>query len=194
MSDIPHHGLQQTIHDRLGIVGDALDEGAAAAVAIAVSGVAAYLFHQPLLFPALGPIAFLCLETPLAPAASPRNTFIGNGVAIVAGYVSLLIFGQLNEPSVLLEGVSLQRAASAAVSVALTVAVLVLLRSTHAPAGATALLISLGFLDTPSELLAIAAGVILLTVVIWIINRILGVPVPVWAAHEGPGWPVADRR
>jgi CBS-domain-containing membrane protein len=115
-------------------------------------------------------------------------------VAIVAGYVSLLIFGLLDEPSVLLEGVSLQRAAAAAVSVALTVAILVLLRSTHAPAGATALLISLGFLDTPSELLAIAAGVVLLTVVIWIINRILGVPVPVWAAHEGPAGLIADHR
>ena len=73
-------------------------------------------------------------------------------------------------------------------------AVLVLLRSTHSPAGVTALMISLGLLDTPSELLAIAAGVVLLTVVVWIINRILGVPVPVWAAHEGPGWMVADHR
>ena len=179
MSDIPHHGLQQTIHDRLGHVGDALDEGAAAAVAIAVIGVAAYLFQQPLLFPTLGAITFLCLETPLAPAASPRNTFIGNAVAIAAGYLSLLIFGQLAEPSVLLEGVSLQRAASAAVALALTMAVLVLLRSTHSPAGVTALMISLGLLDTPSELLAIVAGVVLLTVVVWIINRILGVPVPV---------------
>jgi hypothetical protein len=39
--------------------------------------------------------------------------------------------------------------------------------------------VSLGLLQRPSELLVAAAGVVILTVVGWAINRIAGVPMPV---------------
>ena len=42
---------------------------------------------------------------------------------------------------------------------------------------------SLGFLTTLAQLAAMAAGVVLLTVVGWLMNRLLGVPVPVWSAE-----------
>ncbi len=79
---------------------------------------------------------------------------------------------------------SLARVGAAALSMALTGAVLLLLRASHPPAGASVLIVSLGLLQTPLEMLTLMIGVVLLTVVGWIINRLLGVPVPVWAAKE----------
>jgi hypothetical protein len=54
----------------------------------------------------------------------------------------------------------------------------------HPPAGATTLIVSLGVLATPRDLLALAAGVLLLTIVSWLINSACGVRPPRWRAHE----------
>jgi hypothetical protein len=51
-----------------------------------------------------------------------------------------------------------------------------------APAGAATLLVSLGLLRTAAQLL-LAAAVLLLTVLDWLFNRIIGEPVPVWRAR-----------
>jgi len=67
--------------------------------------------------------------------------------------------------------------------VALTGAVLLLLDSSHPPTGATTLIVSLGFLRTPPEMDALMVGVVLLTVVGWLVNRAAGVPVPLWSAE-----------
>ena len=177
-------GLQRLLQERLGSTGEAIYSTCAGAVAIAISGLAAHLVRQPLLFPSLGPTVILFFETPLSPQASPRNTLIGHGVALLAGYASLAIFGLLAAPSVLETGVTLPRQRAAALSILITMALLIILSSPHPPAGATTLLVSLGLLKTPAQLAAIAAGVVLLTVVGWLINWLLGVPVPLWTADR----------
>ncbi|MCA1731463.1 MAG: HPP family protein, partial [Actinobacteria bacterium] len=108
---------------------------------------------------------------------------IGHFVAILAGALSLALFGLLDHPSVLQEGVTLVRVGAAAFSVALTGAVLILLRSSHAPTGATVLIVSLGLLQTPREMVMLVIGIVILIVVGWIINRALGVPMPIWVAN-----------
>ncbi len=177
-----YHGLHGKLVDRFGITGDALYMFVACLLALAVSGLAAYGFEQPLLFPSLGPTAFLFFEQPLAKPSSPRNTLIGHLVAILAGALALAVFGLLDHPSILAEGVTLARTGAAAFSLALTGAVLLLLRSSHPPSGATTLIVSLGLLQTPREMVMLMVGVVLLTVVGWAINRALGVPMPVWSA------------
>ncbi len=180
-----YHGLHRKLVERFGTKkGEALYTFVASLLALTVSGLAAFLFKQPLLFPSLGPTAFLFFETPMAQTASPRNTLIGHLVAILAGALSLAIFGLLDHPSVLQEGVSLARVGAGALSVALTGAVQRLLNSSHPPAGATVLIVSLGLLQTPQEMVMLMVGVVLLTVAGWIINRAVGVPVPVWASKE----------
>ena len=163
--------------------GKAIYTFAACLLALALSGLAAYFTGQPLLFPSLGPTAFLFFEQPMAETASPRNTLIGHLVAILAGALSLAVFGLLDNPSILVEGVTLARAFAGALSLALTGAVLLLLRSSHPPTGATTLIVSLGFLQTPGEMAVLMAGVALLTVVGRTINRPAGVPMPVWSAR-----------
>ena len=175
-------GPQRRLQERLGRPGEAIYAACAGAVAIAISGLAAHLLRQPLLFPSLGPPVILFFETPLSPQASPRNTLIGHGVALLAGYASLVIFGLLAAPSVLQTGVTLPYTGAAALSILITMALLIILSSPHPPAGATTLIVSLGLLTTSAQLAAMVAGVVLLTIVGWLMNRLLGVPVPLWSA------------
>lgn len=177
-------GLQGWLTDRFGVRGGALYVFFGSLLAIAVSGCASWLLGQPLLFPSLGPTAFLFFEAPLAENASPRNTIIGHAVAILAGVLSLWVFGLLNAPDVLQAGVSPARTGAAALSVALTGAVLMLFHSSHPPAGATTLIVSLGFFESPHTLLMLALGVLLLTATGWTLNRALGAPVPLWKPRK----------
>jgi CBS domain-containing membrane protein len=99
-----------------------------------------------------------------------------------AGALALAIFGLLDDPSVLAENVTLARIGAGALSVALTGVVLLVLNASHPPSGATTLIVSLGFLQTPPEMAALLVGVVLLTAVGLLFNRAAGVPVPIWSA------------
>lgn len=152
------------------------------AVAITVAGFVAVLTHQPGLFPSLGPAVMLHVEKPRAPESSPRNTLIGHAVAILAGYAFLAVCGLTGHPPALQEGVSVPRVVAAAGSLAVTVLALLLLKASHPPAGATTLIVSLGLLRTPSQLLIAIGAVVLVIAVDWAFNRATGQDMPVWSA------------
>ena len=121
----------------------------------------------------------------LCPASRPRHALIGHAVAVGAGAFALAVFGLLDDPSVLAENATLARIGAGALSVVLTGVVLLFLNLSHPPSGATTLIVSLGFLQTPPEMAALLVGVVLLTALGWLFNRAAGVPVPVWSAGEG---------
>lgn len=182
MAEEEYHGFHKRLVDSFGSAqGETIYTFVACLLALAISGLAAWLFRQPLLFPSLGPTALLFFEQPLAAPSSPRNTLIGHFVAILAGALSLAVFGLLDHPSILAEGVTLARTGAATLSLALTGSILLLLRSSHPPTGATTLIVSLGLLQTPREMIMLMVGVVILTVVGWIVNRAFGVPMPVWS-------------
>jgi CBS-domain-containing membrane protein len=171
-------------HPRRGVV--ALFSFVNGCLAIAVMSLLAYATDQPFIFPSLGPTAFLFFYTPLAPAASPRNTIIGHGIGVLAGFGSLLLFGLQDAGPALAVGVSWQRVCAAALSLGLTGGLMVLLRAPHPPAGATTLIISLGLLTQVDELIVLMVAVVLLTVQAFAINRLAGLPYPLWAAAGTP--------
>jgi hypothetical protein len=72
--------------------------------------------------------------------------------------------------------------------VAFTGLLLRLLRAAHPPAGATTVIVSLGLLDTPEQMAALAIGVLLVAIPAGIINRLCGVPAPLWMKpYQGLG-------
>lgn len=176
------YGLKRWLYGRWGNRGNAVYTFTGSLFAIALSGLAALAFDEPLLFPSLGATAFLIFETPTAEVGSPRNTLIGHAVGIAAAALSLAIFGLLDEPSAFEQGVTLARVLAVALSVALTGGLLRLLRAAHPPAGATTIIVSSGLLADADQMLAVAVGVLLLTAAGWMLNRALGVPAPLWAA------------
>lgn len=75
------------------------------------------------------------------------------------------------------------RIVAAAGSLAVTATVLLMVRASHPPAGATTLIVSLGLLHTPAQLIVAMAGVLLVTAAGWLFNRITGRPMPLWSAR-----------
>jgi CBS-domain-containing membrane protein len=183
-SEPERHGVHARLHDRIGRAGDAAYLFFGCAIAIGISGLLAHWLKRPLLFPSLGPSAILFFETPMEPPASPRSTLIGHASGIVTGVLALWLFGLRHAPNVIQQGVTWSRIGAAALALGLTGAVLILLNAKHPPAGATTLLIALGVLTSRSQIAAVAVGVVILTVVSWIINRAVGVPVPLWSRPE----------
>jgi CBS domain-containing membrane protein len=72
------------------------------------------------------------------------------------------------------------RVLSAALSLSFTGAIMVLLRVSHPPAGATTMIVSLGIISKPEYLVTIEVAVILLTAQALVINRLAGLPYPIW--------------
>jgi CBS domain-containing membrane protein len=175
-------GVNAWLYKKWGNRGNAIYTLTGSLVTIALSGVFAWALDEPLVFPSLGATAFLFFETPMAEVASPRNTITGHYVGAAIASFWLLVFGLEHAPSVLQEGFTLERAAAVALSVGFTGGVLRVLRAAHPPAGATTVIVSAGLLHTGSQLLALAAGVALLTLSANLLNRALGVPAPAWAA------------
>ncbi|GAA4576841.1 hypothetical protein GCM10023176_49140 [Micromonospora coerulea] len=157
------------------------------AVALVVAGTVALSIRQPWLFPSLGPAVMLHVEQPGKPESSPRNTLLGHLVALLAGYALLVLTGLADHRSALEEGVSWPRIVAAAGSLAVTAAVLVLLNAAHPPAGATTLIVSLGLLHTPTQLVIVFAAVLLVTAVDWLFNRATGRPMPLWRGPSEEG-------
>ncbi|MBV9259229.1 MAG: HPP family protein [Ktedonobacteraceae bacterium] len=149
-------------------------------ISIALMSVLAVVTRSPFIFPSLGPTAFLFFYTPTAPAASPRNTIIGHAVGAAAGYLSLVVTGLTLAGPALSVGVTWPRVIAAALSLGLTAGVMVLLKAPHPPAGATTLIVSLGILRQPWQLVLLMVAVVLLTLQALAINRLAGIPYPLW--------------
>ncbi|MGA7672874.1 MAG: HPP family protein [Nitrolancea sp.] len=151
-------------------------------LSIGIMSLAALVSGQPFIFPSLGPTAFLFFYTPLTPPASPRNALIGHFIGVVAGWTSLLVFGLQHVGPAISTGVTGPRVAAAALSLGLTSGFMVLLKAPHPPAGATTLIVSLGILRSFDQMVVLMVAVLLLTIQAFVINRLAGLPYPVWAA------------
>lgn len=150
-------------------------------VAIGLMALAALLTGAPFIFPSLGPTAFLLFYTPLLPAASPRNTLGGHAIGAAAGYLALVAFGLTDRAPALVEGVGAARIGAAALSLGLTSGAMVWARVPHPPAGATTLIVSLGILREPWQLVVLMVAVALLVLQGYVINHLAGFPYPRWA-------------
>jgi CBS domain-containing membrane protein len=158
-------------------------------LATAVLGALAVLTRQPLLFPSLGPTAYLLFATPTTAAASPRNTVVGHLIGVLSGAAGLAAFHLWHAPPDL-DHLSWARVGAAALALTCTCGGMAWSGLPHPPAGATTLIVALGVLRTPVHLAEILVGVVLLLAVATAVNRLTGVPSPLW--H--PRAPSADVR
>jgi CBS-domain-containing membrane protein len=153
-------------------------------LSIGIMSAIAIITQSPFIFPSLGPTAFLFFYTPTAPAASPRNTIVGHAIGAACGYFALVVTGLTTAGPALSVGVTWPRAIAAALSLALTSGLMVLLRSPHPPAGATTLIVSLGLLTQPRQLFILMLAVVIITLQAIAINRLAGIPYPLWSPRQ----------
>ncbi len=151
-------------------------------VTIGLLAVLALVSRNPFVFPSLGPTAYLLFFSPLGRTSSPRNTIIGHVIGLVCGYAAFAVTGagalRFGEHP----GIFWPRVLAAALSLSATGAFMVLLDVSHPPAGATTLIVSLGIISKPSELAIIEVAVFLLVAQALAINRLAGLPYPLWSA------------
>jgi CBS-domain-containing membrane protein len=156
-------------------------------ITIALLAMLALATNSPFVFPSLGPTAYLLFFSPLAEASSPRNTILGHAIGLACGYAAFSLTGAASLPPFGLHaGIFWPRILSAALSLSTTGAFMVLLRASHPPAGATTLIVSLGIISKPKELVIIEIAVFLLVAQALAINRLAGLRYPLWRS-QGTG-------
>jgi CBS-domain-containing membrane protein len=151
-------------------------------VTIGVLALLAIVSRNPFVFPSLGPTAYLLFFSPLGKTSSPRNTVFGHAIGLICGYVAFVATGAGALPFGAHPGIFWPRILAAALSLSATGAFMVLLDVSHPPAGATTLIVSLGIISRPRELVIIEVAVFLLVAQALAINRLAGLPYPLWNA------------
>jgi CBS domain-containing membrane protein len=151
-------------------------------ITIGVLALLALMSHNPFVFPSLGPTAYLLFFSPLAQTSSPRNTIFGHAIGLICGYAAFVVTGAGALPFGVYPGIFWPRILAAALSLSATGAFMVLLDVSHPPAGATTLIVSLGIISRPRELVIIEVAVFLLVAQALVINRLAGLPYPLWNA------------
>ncbi|MGH9292606.1 MAG: HPP family protein [Acidimicrobiales bacterium] len=157
-------------------------------ISVGVAGAAGRGAEWPAITAALGPTAYIFAAHPESEAARWRNGVIGHAVGIAAGLASLAVFGLWNAPG---QGVvsppTWPVVGASAVAIAVTLVVLELVGSHHAPAGATSLLVATG-LASPGRPLE---GLVLGLVVVLVLGPLLGQWLPLRPRRNlaGPGSP-----
>ena len=152
-------------------------------VTIGLLALLALITGSPFVFPSLGPTAYLFFFSPLAEASSPRNTILGHAIGLICGYAAFAMTSGFGLPFAMHGSVHGPRVLAAALSLASTGALMALFRVSHPPAGATTLIVALGIISQPKELMVIEIAVILLTAQAFVINRIAGIHYPLWCSH-----------
>ena len=151
-------------------------------ITIGVLALLALVSRNPFVFPSLGPTAYLLFFSPLGKTSSPRNTILGHAIGLICGYAAFVLTGAGALPFGVHPGIFWPRILAAALSLSATGAFMVLLDVSHPPAGATTLIVSLGIISRPRELVIIEVAVFLLVAQALVINRLAGLPYPMWNA------------
>ncbi len=174
--------LRSTVNAELAVIGFVFLSGV---TALATITLAALVTRLPLLFPPLGPSAFILFHTPMSVSASPRNVVLSHALALAAGLASLHAISAIyldagvRDPAVM----NLYRVLTIAMAMALTSTAMIRLRCAHPPAAATALIAAMGHLTNAIQILGLLAAVVLLVVEAVFFNRVLGgLPYPLWQA------------
>ncbi|MGD8837823.1 MAG: HPP family protein [Desulfobacteraceae bacterium] len=144
----------------------------------------AYVTDLMLLFPPLGPSAFILFSTPLSESACPRNLVLSHSVALAAGLGALalvkLIFPGLHEAPVDM-AINWPHVIAIAIAMGGSSIAMVVFRCVHPPAVATGLIAAMGYLGNIVQMGGVWVAVLFLAVEAIVFNRIFGgLPYPFW--------------
>ncbi len=151
-------------------------------LSIALLALLAVVTGIPFVFPSLGPTAYQLFFSPRAESSAPRNTLIGHFIGLICGYAAFRLAGMPMLAALASRYFDWRPVVAAALSLAATAAIMILLNASHPPAGATTLIVSLGIITRPAYLVIIEVAVFVLTAQAFCISRLAGVPYPLWKA------------
>jgi hypothetical protein len=140
---------------------------------VLIVGLIGLAVGRPWIGPSLGPTIMLATMSPAHPTARAWNVLAGHLGGLSAGLAAVIVTGAQNAPIVLQTGeLTAPRVAAAAIAVALTAAIGIVLRASHPPAAATTLLVALGSIAGPAQIGATIAGVLIVALLAEGIRRV----------------------
>lgn len=151
-------------------------------MALAAISAVAFFTQFPLLFPPLGPSAFILFRMPMSAAAAPRTVLLSHFIGLVSGFFSLFL-GYYLFSSGVPEAETVTRSSIAVLSLAMGLSSLLMiwLECNHPPATATALIVAMGSITTFTQVVGFLVAVVLLISLAFLFNRILGgLPYSCW--------------
>jgi CBS-domain-containing membrane protein len=151
---------------------------------IASLGELAAATRLPWLFPSLGPTALMLLAAPLAANSSPRSAVCGHAIGALCGWLALWATGLSDAGVADLRSITHDRVIASALALAATGGMMVIAGVMHPPAGATTLIVALGLITAPADLVIVELAVLILVVEGVLINRLSGVDCPFWSPAE----------
>jgi hypothetical protein len=136
------------------------------ALLIFLVGVIGLAAHRPWIFASLGPTAYLHAENPEHKSSRFYNTVVGHMVALGSGFFALGLLNAWNAPDVMSTGhLTMVRVGASTIAIGLTVLLVIALRASHQPAGATTLLVALGTFQTINDAAVVIVGVLLMAAI-----------------------------
>ena len=158
-----------------------------AVVAMGLVGLLAVLFHAPLIFPSLGATAYLLFAHPHEQQAQARSAVLAHTCGAIIGWLAfkIIVVGIGEQPpssavTMLQPGAEMPAitiwlyVVAAALSIGLSLAVMVRTHTEHAPACSTALIFSMGLFQYLWQIGVLIAGVFLLVLLGKFLNRLIG--------------------
>jgi CBS domain-containing membrane protein len=155
----------------------------AGVAAMSIITITAFLTDLPLLFPPLGPSAFILFYTPMSKSACPRNVILSHSMAVVAGLFSVWCAGNIFPEANLTDMAVMNwcRVLAIASSIGIISILMVTVDCVHPPAAATALIAAMGYIENAVQVLGLIGAVALLVLEAVFLNRIIGgLPYPWW--------------
>jgi CBS-domain-containing membrane protein len=153
---------------------DAVWKSLYAGLLVGVTGLLAWLFGEPLLFPSLGPTAYMYATAGQQSRLSARRVVGGHLVGVLAGllaYHALAGGVVVTTDASMLAAEQARVAASGVLAVALTTGGMLLTETMHPPACATTLIVSLGLLSSITAGVQIVLAVCILVAAHTLITR-----------------------
>jgi len=149
-------------------------------LSIALLALLAVVTGVPFVFPSLGPTAYQLFLLPRAQSSTPRNALIGHLIGLICGYASFRVAGMPVSVALARGDFDWRPVVAAGLSLAATAAVMIMLNASHPPAGATTLIVSLGIITRPADLIVIEVAVAIVALQALCVHRLAGLPYPVW--------------
>ncbi len=143
----------------------------------------ALITHLPLLFPPLAPSAIILFYTPMSALATPRNVLLSHFLATLSGLATIFLLNALFPAANVKDSSAMNWPQVIAIgfSVASTMILMIRFNCVHPPAGASTLLVTMGYISEPAHIVSLMASVVLLILEAILFNRIIGgLPYPLW--------------
>jgi CBS-domain-containing membrane protein len=158
-----------------------------ATLAMGILGLLAVLFRAPLIFPSLGATAYLLFAHPQEHQAQVKNSFFGHVIGAFVGWgmFKLIVMNlsgghatstlEMLRPEMAMPITTMWLyVAAAALSIGLTLAIMVKTGTEHSPACSTTLIFSLGLFQHLWQAVVLLTGVLLLLLCGRFLNRLAG--------------------